>query len=309
MKKLEEKSTIWNIDGFELAISNPHKIYWPKENYTKLDLLNYYKQIAPILLPYLKNRPATMHFFPRGIEDFSFYKRNFEDKVQETRLFVTVPYNEISKDKIIQVLLIQNAAGILWLAARGGIEFHLWSAEAPNFDHPDIAIFDLDVADVLYFKNVLKAAGYLNELLLSYNLKGYPKTTGGTGLHIYVPIVPKYSFETVRGWVKSISDLLVEQYPKLVTTQRKKGKTHQKDKVTLDYMQNVISRNTAAPYTIRGYDMAPISTPLNWDEVKKGGFIPTDFTIKNVPERIKKLGDIFTEVIKLKQILPVGIGS
>ena len=120
-------------------------------------------------------------------------------------------------------------------------------------------------------------------------------------MHVYVPIVPKYSFEFVREWVKNISMELEKQHPKLITTQRVGGKTHSNDKVTIDFLQNVVSRNTVAPYSIRGYANAPVSTPLSWETIKKGEFSPKDFNIKNVPKRLKKVGDLFSEVLSNKQ--------
>jgi bifunctional non-homologous end joining protein LigD len=299
----KEKPIIWNIGGYELQITHPNKVYWPKEGYTKLDILQYYMDMSPTLLPYFKDRPVTIHYFPKGIEEFSFYKRNFEDEEEDENLFHTISYEEISQDKTIRVPLIDTAAGLLFFASKGGIEFHLWSSKVPNYSYPDIAIFDFDVNENVVFGKVLQAASYLNELLNSMGLKSYPKTTGGSGLHVYLPIIPEYSFKEVREWVKSISDTLAKKYPDLITTQRKSGKTHISDKVTVDYLQNVISRNTAAPYTVRAYPNAPISTPLTWKEVKKGGFLPKDFNIKTIPKRVEKLGDLFSEVLKNKQTL------
>jgi len=305
MNKSEEIPIVWKIEGYELSIAHPNKIYWPKEKYTKLNLLQYYKSMAPTLLPYLKNRPVTLHYFPRGIEGFSFYKRNFGNEEENEKLFHTVPYEEISQDKVIEVPLIDSTAGLLWMASKGGIEFHLWSSKMPNYTYPDIAIFDLDIGENIPFQDVLQAALHLNELLNSINLKAYPKTSGGTGLHVYIPIIGEYSFRQVKEWVKGISDQLANKYPDLITTQRHGGKTHVSDKITIDYLQNVISRNTAAPYTARAYPNAPVSTPLTWEEVKKGGFTPKDFNMMNVPDRVKKIGDVFSEVLSQKQHLPI----
>jgi bifunctional non-homologous end joining protein LigD len=303
---IDENSTeTWKLKGYELIISHPAKIYWPKAGYTKLDLLHYYKDIAPVMLPYFANRPVTLHYFPRGIEDFSFYKRNFEEEEEDENLFHTMLYKEVSQDKTIQVLLIDTIAGLLFFASKGCIEFHLWSSKMPNNSSPDMAIFDFDVSNKIDFKKVLLAADYLNELLTSMNLKSYPKTTGGSGFHVYIPIVPNYSFKQVREWVKNISERLAEEHPELITTQRKNGKTHISDKVTVDYLQNVISRNTVAPYSARAYLNATVSTPVTWEEVKKGNFSPKDFTIKSVSERVEKLGDLFSEVLTNKQELPI----
>ncbi len=301
--KIVKIPIVWNVDGYDLLISNPQKLYWPKEGYTKLDVLHYYKSMAHTLLPYFKDRPVTINFFPKGIEGFSFYKRNFENEDKNENLFRTVSYKEISQDKIIQVPLINSTLGLLWFASKGGIEFHLWSSKMPNYFYPDIAIFDFDVNENTDFNTVLQAALYLNELLTSINLKSYVKTTGGNGLHVYVPIIAEYSFKMVREWVKNMSNQLAEKHSELITTQKESGKTHVGTKITIDYLQNVISRNTAAPYTVRAYSNAPVSTPLSWEEVKKGGFTPKDFTIKNVPKRVEKLGDLFSEVLTQKQRL------
>jgi bifunctional non-homologous end joining protein LigD len=305
MIKIEEKPIIWNIEGYELQITHPNKIYWPKDRFTKMDVMSYYKRISSIILPYFKNRPATLHYFPRGIEGFSFYKRNFEITDDNGKLFRTASYKEKSKNKTIQVPLIDSTAGLLWFASKGGFEFHLWSSKMPNYAKPDIAIFDLDTNENNPFEDILKVSLNLKELLISIGLKSYPKTSGGTGMHVYVPIVPKYSFEHVREWVKKISLEIERQYPKLITTQRDRGKTHTSDKVTIDYLQNVVSRNTVAPYSIRGYSGAYISTPLSWEEVKKGGLLPKDFTIKNVVDRVEKLGDLFSGVLTKKQSLEI----
>lgn len=305
MSLQKDDTVTWSIDGYDLEISNPQKMYWPKEGITKLDVLNYYKSMATVLLPYFKYRPATLHYYPRGIEEFSFYKRDFKDIAKNEKLFHTAFYKEISQDKTIKVPLIDSAAGLLWFASHGGFEFHLWSSTMPNYAKPDIAIFDLDAYKKTPFKHILKAAKYLNELLDSMNLKGYAKTSGGTGMHIYVPIIAKYSFENVREWVKSVNVKLEKQYPELITTQRKGGKTHISNKISIDYLQNVVSRNTIAPYSLRGYSGATVSTPLSWEEIEKGGFYPKDFNIKNVPKRIEKFGNLFSGVLINKEPLPI----
>ena len=305
MSKIKEKPIIWNMEGYELQIEHPNKIYWPKDGFTKMDAVKYYKSISAIILPYFKNRPATLHYFPRGIEGFSFYKRDFEITDNHGKLFRTASYKEISQDKTIQVPLIDSEAGLLWFASKGGFEFHLWSSKMPNYTKPDIAIFDLDTNENTPFADVLRASLYLKELLISMELKSYPKTSGGSGMHVYVPIVPKYSFKFVREWVKSISIKLEKQYPKLITTQRDRGKTHISNKVSIDYLQNVVSRNTVAPYSLRGYPGAPVSMPLSWEAIKKGGFYPKDFNIRSVPTRVDKLGDLFSEVLSNKQTIKI----
>ena len=296
---------VWQIDDHELVISNPKKIYWPGEGISKLELLEYYKEMAPTLLPYFENRPFTVHFFPRGINDFSFYKRNFDEEADHNHLFSTVTYDEVSQHKSIQVPLLDQSIGLLWLASKGGIEFHLWGSKMPKYEYPDVLIFDLDISPKTEFKKVLQAALYLHELLEEHGLRSFPKTSGGKGLHVYVPIKPENSFRRVRDWAKTIDEALIQRYPKLITSERQGQKTHTGEKVTVDYMQNVISRNTAAPYTVRAFEKAPVSAPISWDEVAEGTMTPADFTIKNMPKRLSELGDLFKPVLTLKQVLPL----
>lgn len=302
MKEKDEGKTLkWTINGHEILINYPKKLYWPEEKITKLDLLEYYSVMAKIMLPYFKNRPATLHCFPRGIKDFSYYKRNFNQDTDH--LITTLPYAEVSQDKIIQVPIINNEAGLVYLSSKGCIEFHLWSSKMPNYKNPDIVIFDLDISIKASFKKVLEAALCLNKLLNDRKIIGYVKTSGGTGLHVYVPIDAKYSFEYVRNWVKNIGEQLTKRHPNLITTKEDNGATHKSEKVVIDYLQNVISRNTAAPYTVRAYGGAPVSAPLSWAEVEKGGFIPMDFNLKNMPDRVAKIGDLFLGVLTNKQAI------
>lgn len=303
MKKKDEGNPIeWTIDGYDILINYPEKLYWPEEKITKLDMLNYYRILADIMLPYFKNRPVTLRCFPRGISDFSYYKRNFD--LDTGNLIKTLPYAEVSQDKIIQVPIINNEAGLVYLSSKGCIEFHLWSSKMPNYENPDIVIFDLDVSSKASFKKVLEAALCLNKLLNDLNIIGYVKTSGGTGLHVYVPIEAKYSFEYVRNWVKKIGEQLSKRHPNLITTKENSGATHKSEMIVIDYLQNVISRNTAAPYTVRANSGAPVSAPLSWEEVEKGGFEPKDFNLKNMPDRVAKMGDLFMDVLINKQVIP-----
>lgn len=299
----KDTSLSWEVDGQQIIISNPDKVYWPEEGYTKLDCLHYYQEMAAIMLPHLQQRPTTLHYFPHGINDFSFYKRDFS-KVTGYPLH-TVTYEEVSQDKSIQVLLIDKLADMLWLTSKGAIEYHLWSATVPRLNQPDRAIFDLDISTKTTFDTLLTAATYLHELLQELGIRGLVKTSGGSGLHVVVPIKPIYTYEEVRDWVKQLGNQLAQKHPDLITTKTLSGKTHQGDKITVDYLQNVISRNTAAPYTLRGKPGAPVSTPLSWEEVAKGGFTPTDFNIKTIPQRVQQQGDLFAPVFSDAQTLPI----
>ncbi len=301
MKPQEGEPVIWKIDDLDLEIKYPEKQYWPEDHISKLDLLNYYREISKTILPYFKDRPVTLHYFPRGIHKISFYKRNFEQKTEGP--IQTAVYHEISQQKDIQVPVINSEKGLLWLANKGCIEFHLWNSKINHLQNPDWIIFDLDINKNTAFDKVLQAALIVKEELDKNNLRSSPKTSGGTGLHLYVPVYPEYSFDTIRNWLKVLVERLSKKYPDLISPVGRDRKTHQGNKVIIDIMQNVISRNTAAPYTVRAHPKAPVSTPLKWQEIERGGFTPTDFNLKNIPDRIKKYGDVFSGILTNPQEL------
>jgi bifunctional non-homologous end joining protein LigD len=271
---------------------------------TKIDLLQYYKAVSSVMLPYFKRRPVTLHYYPRGVDnELQFYKRNITKVPNDSVTLVS--YQEKSQDKTISLPIISSKAGLLYFASKGVVEFHLWNAKYPHFNQPDFAVFDLDIDNLNNFNLVLDVALILKEYLSKKALICFCKTTGGTGLHVYVPIINKYSNKQVRLWVKSVGDELSKKYPNKITIKSVGGKTHASNKVNIDYMQNTISRTMVAPYSVRGYKKAPVSTPLLWTEVENGNFLPENFNMNTIPQRIIKMGDIFKDVLKLKQNLPI----
>jgi bifunctional non-homologous end joining protein LigD len=191
------------------------------------------------------------------------------------------------------------------MANKGCIEFHLWASKINHINYPDMLIFDLDIHKNTPFENALQVAVILKRELKKIGLRSFPKTSGCTGIHIYVPVLPENTFENIRKWIHIFIKQLEKKYPDLISVVGKDKKTHKRGKVTVDIMQNVISRNTAAPYTARAYPGASVSAPLTWEEMENGGFVPADFNIKNMPRRIKNKGDVFSEVLTLKQHLPL----
>lgn len=294
----------WLIDNYPIEIKSPNTLFWSELNLTKLDLLDYYKAVSEVMLPYFENRPITLHYYPRGVDNgLQFYKRNVTSVPNDSIRLVN--YQEKSQDKTIDLPIITSKAGLLYFASKGVVEFHLWNAKYPDFNHPDFAVFDLDIDNLSNFNLVLEVALILKNYLNNKSLTCFCKTTGGTGLHVYVPIINNYSNKQVRLWVKSVGEELSKKYPHKITIKREDGKTHTSNKVNIDYLQNTISRTMVAPYSVRGYTSAPVSTPLLWDEVEEGNFLPKHFNIKTVPQRLLKIGDIFNEVLSLKQNLPV----
>ena len=292
----------WQIDNFNIEIKYPGKLYWPDDHITKLELVTYYKDISPIMMPYLEQRPVTLRYFPRGIHKVSFYKRDYSAPVPG--LIDTYPYDEISQHKTIMVPIVASQAGIVYLASKGCIEFHTWASKITDIYHPTWAVFDLDIVSGYDFNLILEGAAFLYDYLTELGIKAFAKTSGGSGMHVYIPIAPKYEFKVVKNWVKRIGEKMQERHPDLFSLPKKGNKTHESRKVVIDYMQNVITRNTASVYTVRAKKGATVSTPVSWTEVQKKNFVPADFNIKTVPKRLKEKGDLFLEILTLQQELP-----
>ena len=288
----------WHLGNQAVQVTLLKKIYWPQTGFTKGDLLTYYRQIAPVLLPYLKERPVTLRMYPQGVEGTSYYLRDCPADAPGWLRQVT--YQPKTVNHPVPLPLIDTAAGLLWFANQGAIEFHLWGSRTPDLTQPDLAIFDLDAGSTASFAAVQEATLRLHDALEQAGVRGYPKTSGGGGLHIFVPLAPGYTFERVRQWVKAVGNELASNFPDLIEPAR--GGTHRGGRVTVDYAQNSLGRNTAAPYTLRAHPEHPtVSTPLSWEELDAGSMHPTSFTPQVVFERVSRMGDVFSPVLQAGQ--------
>ena len=288
----------WHLGNQAVQVTHLKKIYWPQTGFTKSDLLTYYRQIAPVLLPYLKDRPVTLRMYPQGVEETSYYLRDCPADAPDWLRRVT--YQPKTVNHPVPLPLIDTAAGLLWFANQGAIEFHLWGSRTPDLTQPDLAIFDLDAGSTASFEAIREGALRLHDALEQAGVKGYPKTSGGGGLHIFVPLAPGYTFERVRRWVKALGNELASKYPDLIAPAR--GTTHEGGHVTVDYAQNSLGRNTAAPYTLRAHpDHPTVSTPLTWEELDSGAIHPASFNPQVVLERLRRMGDLFIPVLQADQ--------
>lgn len=282
MQKIEKKPK-------DVEVSNLNKIYWPKEKYTKGDLLHYYETIAPDLLPYLKNRPVTLRRFPNGIDGDSFYQKDSSalhlPPAMET---VTIEHEE----KPVQYLVIKNVESLKYVVNLGAIEIHPFLSQIQHLENPDFLVIDLD-PEAISFDKVIETALVVHDLLDHYKIENFCKTSGGDGLHIFIPLHAKYTYEQSKQFGELIAALVNKQLPKITSLERKPQ--NRQKKVYLDVYQNNFAQTVVAPYTVRGRPLAPVSTPLLWSEVKKG-MLPGNFTIVTLPERVKKMGDIFKPV-------------
>ena len=301
----ENASMTWILDDHDLELNHPDKILWPDDGITREDLLAYYRDIAPVMLPHLADRPVTLRTYPEGIDGSSFYKRDLPDTAPSW--LRSVDYTGQSTTRTIQVPLIDNSAGLVWFANAGTIEFHGWTACAPYLDQPDQAIFDLDPGDSATFADVLRAALLVREALAEDGVHGYPKTSGRQGMHVHVPLERGASYPAVRTWVKGIAERLEARHDGAIAVAR--GATHRGESVTIDYAQNSIARNTASPYTVRAAPGATVAAPLRWQEVEEGVVRPGDFTLRTMRERIATHGDLLAPVLQGGQQLPLENGA
>jgi bifunctional non-homologous end joining protein LigD len=288
MKKSEEEIIIAHK---KVKVTNLDKVYWPDEGYTKGDLINYYRSVAKYILPYLKNRPESLHRFPNGINEGRFYQKNVEahpDWVETHKVWSE------STNEYINFVICNDEATLVYLANLGCIEMNIWSSSLPNLENPSYLVIDLDPEDI-DFNYVIEAALTVKEIFDSLGVNSYPKTSGATGMHIFVPLKGKYTYEQVKKFAKIIAIMAHEKLPETTSIERMPEKRQKK--VYLDYLQNNMGATMASVYSVRPKPGATVSTPLKWKEVKKG-LRPTDFTIKNIGRRLEKLGDIFEPLLK-----------
>ncbi len=285
-------------EDLNLKLTHLDKIYYPKDGYTKGDLLHYYDTVAPLLLPYLKDRPLSLKRYPNGIHEPYFFQKNTPETYPEWLRTETIGG--------IRYVLADDRRSLLYLANLGCIDQNPWMSRVGSLEFPDYVLIDLDPYQCAFSK-VVEAALLVKEKLDKIGLKGYPKTTGGDGMHIFVPVKPHYSYEQVRTFAEVIARLLAGERPDLFTTPRSVAK-REKDRVYFDYLQISESKTISAPYVARAYVGAPVSTPLTWDEVVSS-LLPSHFDIKNAPKRFEKDGDLFAGVLKKPQGLEKAFGK
>jgi len=225
--RMDTSSDTWQLGGQTVQVSHPEKVYWPQTGFTKGDLLDYYGQIAPVLLPHLKDRPVTLRVYPQGVAGTSYYLRDCP--VDAPDWLRRVQYQPRTVSHPVPLPLIDTTAGLVWFANHGAIEFHLWGSRVPDLSQPDLAMFDLDPGEAASFAAVREAALRLRDALEQVGVRGYPKTSGGNGLHVFVPLAPGHTFARVRAWVKAMGQQLEENYPDLIALAH--GATHRGGRV------------------------------------------------------------------------------
>ncbi|HEY2348952.1 MAG TPA: DNA ligase D [Puia sp.] len=286
-----EETQVKKIKGHEIKFTNLSKIYWPKEKLTKRDLLNYYYQAAPYILPYLSGRPQSLNRFPNGIEGESFYQKDVKGKAPEW--LQTFAYHSEADNRAKEFLVATDEASLLYMVSLGCIEMNPWSSTVKKPDHPDWCIIDLD-PDKNPFDQVIETARVIHTVLDGLGIDSYCKTSGSTGIHIYIPLGAKYTYEESKEFARSIVTIVQKEIPKFTSIER--PTTKRKGKIYLDFLQNRPQATLAAPYSVRPKPGATVSMPLHWEELKKG-LKMLDFNMRNAIARINNEGDIFKPVL------------
>jgi bifunctional non-homologous end joining protein LigD len=280
----------------KIPLTHTDKIYWPKEKYTKGDLLAYYEEISPYILPYLKNRPIILHRFPEGIEGIEFYQKDLGIKHPNWIKTCLITHES---QKLDHYLLINDLRSLLYAVNLGSIDLHPFLSRYNNLDSPDWCVIDLDPHDIAFSK-IIEVALLIHELLTEIDVKHYCKTSGGNGLHIIIPLNKSYSYEQSRQFAEIICHFIHAKTQKITSLERVPSKRPKK--IYLDCLQNRIGQSIVATYAVRPRPGANVSTPLSWDEVNSD-LDPKQFNIKTVPQRLEKVGDLLKNALKDKNDL------
>jgi bifunctional non-homologous end joining protein LigD len=300
MKHTAATKTTSSAKSDQLELTHLDKVFFPKHKYTKGDLIEYYKSVADYILPYLKDRPCSMLRMPNGITGQGFFQKNNEhlpDWVPSADIFSE------SNNANLHWIVGGELDTLLYMVQLGCVEINPWNSRVKHLDKPDWIVIDLDPEGVT-FEDVIAVALTVKEVCDEWKIPVYPKTSGKTGIHIYIPMQAKYTYEQSKNLAHLIALEVNKRQPKITSVERMPEK--RKHKIYLDFLQNREGQTLAAPYSVRPTQEASVSMPLHWSEVKPG-LKPSDFTIQNALKRLKKEGDIWKPVlgsgIDLKAVL------
>ncbi|MBI1734629.1 MAG: hypothetical protein HYR51_05585 [Candidatus Rokubacteria bacterium] len=284
-----------DVEGRPVKLTNLRKPFWPDLGITKGDLLQYYADVAPVLLPHVVDRAMVMKRYPNGAAgEFFFMKRAPTPRPD----WIETCSIEHASGNVIDFPMIQDTASLLWVVNLGCIDLNQWYARCDDVDRPDYLHFDLDPGDGVGWEQVVEAAFVVHEALAALGMPDYVKTTGSRGIHVYVPIVRQPTQHEVWELTKKLSHDLARRHPRLLTAVYTRAR-RPAGRVLVDYNQNAWGRTLASIYSVRPHRQACVSTPVTWDELRAGATI-TDFRIDNVTDRFRKLGDLWQPLLGTK---------
>ena len=290
----------------KLTLSNQDKVYWPESGFTKGDMVAYYRAVAPAILPHLKDRAITLKRYPEGVDGFSFFEKNCTKHRPDW--IRTVPVDRKKDGKTIHYCVGWDEATLVWMANLGSIELHISWSRASKLMKPTAMVYDLDPGPGTTIVECCELALVLKKRFADLGLEMFPKTSGSKGLHLYVPLNTAVTFDKTSAIAHSLALQMEEELPDLVVSTQKK--TDREGKILIDWSQNGPHKTTIAVYSMRAKELPTCSTPVTWREVsacsKAGDPEKLVFTAQDVIARVKKKGDLFEPVLKLKQKLPQG---
>ncbi|HLH31053.1 MAG TPA: non-homologous end-joining DNA ligase [Terriglobia bacterium] len=288
----DRDDVVLDIAARHVKLTNLRKVFWPEQGFTKGDLLQFYADMSPFLLPHLQDRAMVMKRYPHGITgDFFFMKRTPSPRPD----WLQTCSIEHASGNIIAFPVVQDLAGLLWVVNLGCIDLNQWYARCDDVDRPDYLHFDLDPVEGADFQKVCETALILHEELDRLKIPNYAKTTGSKGIHVYVPIIRGPLQKEVWTFSKAFARELAAKHPKLITAEYRVAKRPH-GRVLVDYNQNAWGRTLASVYSVRPKPRAPVSTPVMWSEVEQGIRIE-DFRMDNVRERIAEVGDLWKPMV------------
>src|SRR5436305_6199247 len=288
----EQDNAVVAVDGKEVRLTNLRKIFWPQLGLTKGDLIQYYADVAPVLLPHIRNRAMVMKRYPHGASgEFFFMKRAPSPRPP----WIEICSIDHGSKGVIDFPMIQDLAALLWVVNLGCIDLNQWYARCDDVDRPDYLHFDLDPTEGATFGQVLETARILHTTLDHLGMPSYPKTTGSRGVHVYVPIVRGPTQKEVWTVARTISFELARHHPQLITAEYSMAR-RPRSRVLVDYNQNAWGRTLASVYSVRPTPRAAAPTPVTWPEVERGIAID-DFRIDNVPARVRQRGDLWAPLL------------
>src|SRR5579884_93855 len=286
----------------ELRLSNLDKPFWPDEGITKGDLLAYYREVAPVLVPHLRDRPFTMRRYPDGAYGNAFFQKDapshMPDWIPRHRALVSTRERSRAK-KWVDFPVVNDELALLWMVNMGCIDMNAWYSRVDRPDRPDFVLFDLDPTPEVPWSQTIEVALILKQLLDALELDSFPKTSGGKGFHVLVPVARRASYDDTRRFSEVVADAIARTHPKLATTEWSKARRRG---VLIDANQNGEGKTIASAYSVRPRPGAPVSTPLRWDEVNDE-LDPAAFTMDVVRERIRQHGDLYEGVLSSRQSL------
>lgn len=292
---ISEKNRTIELSGNKVSLTNIDKIYWKEEGYTKGDLISYYQSIGKFIIPYLKDRPQSLNRYPGGIEGKSFYHKDM-DAGLVPKWVRTVRMQSGSHAEGINYLICNNIATLIYMINLGCIEINPWHSTWDKPEYPTYIILDLDPGNIPFLE-VVNSALVIKEICDEIDIPCYPKTSGATGMHIYIPMGEKYDYDQARTFAEILASLAHNRL--LSTTSVERSVSKREDKVYIDFLQNRKGQTIASPYSVRPRPHATVSVPLLWSEVNHN-LSPEMFTMKNTARRLEKTGDLWEPVLKVR---------